>query len=146
MAYTEQNSHAGDEEARVTPNTFWRAVLIAVVSVALAAPTRAESLDTAEKQIVTGIVVVSAAVGVLVTVLILHYKNKKTAITGCVISGPNGLSLADEKDRRTYLVSGDPVGIKLGERMTLEGQRKHSDKTLSFEARSVTKDFGVCQP
>jgi hypothetical protein len=43
-------------------------------------------------------------------------------------------------------VSGDPVGVKPGERMTLEGKRKQSGKTLVFEAHSVTKDFGACQP
>src|ERR1019366_2170561 len=112
----------------MTPNVLWRDVLIAVVSVALAAPARAESLDTAGKQIIAGIVVVSVAVGVLVTVLILHYKHKKSTITGCVTSGANGMSVADEKDKRIYALSGDPVGIKPGDRMTLEGKRKQAHK------------------
>jgi len=144
MAYTEQNSQSGDEEARVTSNIYWRAVLIAVVSVALAVPARAEGIDTAAKQIVAGIVVVSVAVGVLITVLIVHHTHRNVAITGCVVSGPNGLTLADENDKRIYLLSGNPVGIQAGERMTLEGQRKHLDKTFTFAARSVTKDFGAC--
>jgi hypothetical protein len=125
---------------------LWRAVLIAVLSVAIAAPARAESLGTAEAQVITGIVVVSVAVGVLVTFLILHHKNKKSVITGCVMSGANNMSVTDEKDKRTYALAGDPVGVKPGDRMTLEGKRKQSDKTLVFEAHSVTKDFGACQP
>jgi hypothetical protein len=127
-------------------NFLWRAALVAVVSVALVMPARAESIGTAATQIITGIVVVSVAIGVLVTVLIIHYKHKKSTITGCVTTGANGITVADEKDKRTYAVSGDPVGIKPGDRMTLEGKRKESDKTPVFEARSVTKDFGACHP
>ena len=130
----------------MTLNVLWRGVLIAVVSVALAAPARAETLATAEKQVIAGIVVVSVAIGVLVTVLILHYKHKKSTLTGCVTSGPSGMSMVDEKDKRTYALSSSPPGVKPGNRMTLEGRRKHVDKALVFEARSVTRDFGVCQP
>jgi len=125
---------------------LWRVFLIVVLSVALAAPARAESIQTAGRQIEVGIVAVSVVVGVLVAFLIVHYTHKKSAITGCVTSGANGLSLIDEKDKRTYTLSGDPVGVKPGDRMTLEGKRKHTGKTLVFEARSVTKDFGACQP
>ncbi len=124
----------------------WRAVLIVVLSVALAVPTRAESVQTAGEQVITGVVVVSAAIGVLVTVLILHYKHKTSVITGCVTSAANGMTLTDEKDKRMYILSGDPVGLKPGDRVTLEGKRKHSGQKPVFEARSVTKDFGACQP
>ncbi len=130
----------------MTSSVLWRAVLIAVVSVALTVPARAESLNTAGDQILAGIIVVSVAVGVVVTVLILHYKHKKVDITGCIISGQNGLRMADEKDKQMYTVSGDPAGIKPGDRMTLEGNRKHRDNTLIFNAQRVIKDFGVCQP
>jgi len=126
--------------------TVWRVALIVVLSVALVAPARAESFDTLGKQIVAGIVVVSVAVGVLITYLIVHHTHKKSTITGCVASGANGLSLTDEKDKRLYALSGDPAIVKTGERMTLEGKRKQSGKTLVFETHGVTKDFGACQP
>lgn len=126
--------------------TVWRLVLIVVLSVALGAPARAESIATAGKQIEVGIVVVSVAIGVLVTYLIVHYTHKKSTITGCVMSGANGLSLTDEKDKRLYALSGDEAGVKTGEHMTLEGKRKQSGKTLVFETHGVTKDFGACQP
>lgn len=120
--------------------------MIAVVTVALTVPARGESLQTAGDQILAGLIVVSVAAGVLVTVLVLHYKHKKVAITGCVFSAQNSLSLTDEKDKRSYTVSGDPVGIKPGDRITLEGNRKHRNNTLVFEAHRVIKDFGICQP
>ncbi len=125
---------------------LWRAVLILVLSVALAAPARAESIQTAGDQVLAGVIVVAVAVGVLVTYLIVHQAHKRSVITGCVTSGANGMSVTDEKDQRIYALSGAPVGVKPGGRMTLEGKRKRSGKTLVFEARSVTKDLGPCQP
>jgi hypothetical protein len=127
-------------------NNLWRLVVIGVLSVVLTLPARAESIDTAAKQIVAGIVVASAAVAVGVTLLILHAKHKTSAITGCVSSEAGGMSVTDEKDKRIYTLSGDPLGIKSGDRMTLEGKRRLGGKVPIFEARSVTKDFGACQP
>jgi hypothetical protein len=129
----------------MTPN-LWRVSLIVVLSVALAAPARAESWGAVEAQFITGIVVVSAGIAVLVTVVIVHHKHKRSAITGCVTTGANGMSLTDEKDKRIYALTGDPPGMKPGDRMTLEGKRKQSGSALVFQAQAVTKDFGVCQP
>lgn len=130
------------------PHHFlWRVVLIVIVCVALASPARADSFETAGKEIVAGIIIVSAGIAVLVTYLILHRRNHRSAITGCVTSAASGMNVTDEKDKRTYAVSGDPVGIKSGDRMTFEGKRrKGSGGTPVFEAHSVTKDFGACQP
>jgi hypothetical protein len=123
-----------------------RAVLVIVLSAALVAPARANGLQTAANAVVAGVVVVSVAVGILVTFLILHQKHRRTAITGCVKSGANGMSMTDEKDQRAYALTGDPVGIKPGNRMTLEGKRTQSGQAPVFQAQAVTKDYGVCQP
>lgn len=124
-----------------------RVVVVGVFCMALVAPARAETLATAEKQIIVGIVVVSAAVAVGVTLLVLHYKHKKSSITGCVTSGANGMSLTDEKDQRTYALSGDTAAIKPGDRMTLQGkQLKRKDAALVFESQNVGRDFGACKP
>ena len=129
------------------PHTYLcRVVLVAILSVALVAPARPETLETAGKQITAGIVVVSAAVAVLVILLVVHYKRKRTSVTGCVRPETNGLSLTDEKDQRTYALSGDIAAIKPGERMMLEGKGRKEGATLVFESRKVSKDFGACQP
>jgi hypothetical protein len=133
----------------MTQEGLRRGVLIVVLSVANATPARADSLQTAGDEIVIGIVAVTAAIAVLATVLILHYKSKKAAITGCVISGDDGMTVTDEKDRRTYALSGNTTGIKPGDRMRLQGKAvkpKSPEKTLVWEAKEVTKDFGVCPP
>ena len=130
------------------PHTFLcRVLLVAILGAALVAPARAESIETAGKQITAGIVVVSAAVAVVAILLVIHYKRKRSSITGCVISGANGMSLKDEKDQRTYALSGDTAAIKLGDRMTLEGQRRKDGSAIFiFESQKVSRDFGVCQP
>ena len=121
-------------------------LMIAVLCAALAGPGRAESLTTARDQLIIGIAVVSAGIAVGVTLLILHERHKQIALTGCVASTASGMSLTDDKDKRVYTLSGNPAGVKPGQRMTFAGKRKTVNGTLIFEARSVTKDFGVCQP
>jgi hypothetical protein len=124
-----------------------RAVVIAALSVALIAPARAESIDTVGKQITAGIVVASVAIGVLVVFLIIHYKHNRSSVTGCVVSAGNGVSITDESDKRTYVLSGDTGAVKAGERMKIEGKRQNDrNGTSSFEVQKVSKVFGVCQP
>jgi hypothetical protein len=127
-------------------HNLWRLVLIAVLCVALATPGRAETITAARDQLVIGIVVVGAAIGVGVTLLILHEKRKNNTLTGCVGSVPGGMNVTDEKDKRVYALSGNPPGLKAGDRMTLEGRRKNGGNALVFEARGVTKDLGACPP
>ena len=116
---------------RLTPKSLWRGVLIGVLGLALATPSRAESVQTAGKQVVAGIVVVSVGIGVLVTVLIVRHNSKQNKITGCISSGTKGLSVTDEKDQRAYALSGDVNGVKPGERMALVGKRDRTTLILS---------------
>jgi hypothetical protein len=96
-----------------------------------------------------GAIVGVAAALVIVTVVVIHQSSKKRKITGCVNSGENGMSLTDEKDKRIYALSGNTAGIKPGERVTLQGKKikpKGANNTFVWETKSVTKDFGACQP
>jgi hypothetical protein len=147
----------------MTWKSLWRGILILVLSVALAAPAPADKPRLALRphllnsnsgggfqklgdEIVIGIVVAAVAIGVLTTVLILHYKSRQIAITGCVNPGANGLSVTDDKDKRNYALSGDTAGVKPGDRMTLKGKPKHTGKTFVLESPKIVKDFGICQP
>jgi len=125
---------------------FWRVALVAILCVALAAPAQAGQLQTDATLIVVGIVAVTAAVAVLATVLVLHHKHHDATLTGCISSGPKGMTVTDEKDKRTYRLTGDTAAIKAGDRMTLQGYRKKQGSTFVFEARSVSRDFGACRP
>lgn len=125
---------------------FWRVVLAAILCLVLAKPARADKLQTDVTLIIVGIVAVSASIGVLATVLILHHKNRTTEITGCVSSGPHGMALSDETDKRTYSLTGNTAAIKAGDRVTLNGKHKSKGSTFVFEARSLNRDFGACHP
>ncbi|MGA2359115.1 MAG: hypothetical protein ABSF66_08955 [Terriglobales bacterium] len=123
-------------------------VLVIALTMALATPARAKSMQTTGDEIVAGIVAVAAVVVVVVVVVAIHY-SKKRAVTGCVISGENGMSVTDEKDGQVYALSGNTTGVKPGDRMRLHGKKlksKGADKTLVWEAKEVTKDYGVCRP
>jgi hypothetical protein len=127
---------------------LWRGFLIVVLTLVLAAPARADKLQTIGRNIEIGIVAVASALVVVVTVVIIHYSKKRT-ITGCVNSGGNGMTITDEKDRQTYGLSGNTVGVTTGDRMKLKGKKlkpKDLDKTLIWEAKEVSKDLGVCHP
>jgi hypothetical protein len=122
-----------------------RVALVAILCLALAKPARA-NFQTQGEEILAGIIVVTAAIAVLVTVLILHHKGHKSEITGCVSSGANGMTLTDEIDKRTYTLSGDTSAVKTGDRVTLEGKRKTKGDTFIFQAHKVNRDFGACRP
>jgi hypothetical protein len=128
--------------------TLWRGVLAVVLSVALTTPVMADTnLKTQSDNIVIGVVV--AIVGVVVLAVVLIHYSKERSITGCVVAGGSGMSLADEKDKQTYALSGDTTGVKAGDRMKLRGKlvkSKGSEQTLTWKTTTVAKDFGICQP
>jgi hypothetical protein len=131
----------------VSSRDLWRWVLTVALSAVLIRPARADKLQTEGEEIVIGIVAVSVAL-VVGTILIIHYSKKRT-ITGCVSSGETGMTVADEKDKQIYALSGNIVGIKPGDRMKLQGKKvkpKSPDKTLVWETKQVNRDFGLCQP
>jgi len=123
-------------------------VLIIALTLAITTPARGDSLKTQGDEILIGIVAVTAAVAVVITVLAVHY-SKKRSITGCVASAGDGLTVTDENDKKIYALSGNTSGVKPGDRMKLKGKKVKptgTDKTLVWEATDVSKDFGVCQP
>jgi hypothetical protein len=125
----------------------WCGVLIIALSMVLATPARADKLQTEGEEIVIGIVAAGVTV-VVATVLIIHY-SKKRKITGYVNSGESGKTVTDEKDKRVYVLSGNMVDVKPGDRVTLGGHKskpKAPDTTLVWQTKEVTRDFGVCQP
>jgi hypothetical protein len=98
---------------------------------------------------IVGAIVGAVAAVVIVAVLVIHESSKKRTITGCVNLGEKGMSVTDEKDKRLYALSGDTAGIKPGDRMALLGKKikqKDAGKTLGWETKKISKDFGVCQP
>jgi len=95
---------------------------------------------------IAGAIVAVVAGGVVIAIVAIHYSKKRT-IMGCVNSGPNGLTISDEKDKQTYVLSGDTTGVQPGSRMKLQGKKVKSispNKPLEWETKPVAKNFGVC--
>jgi hypothetical protein len=131
----------------MTRKCSWRGILIVVLSVGLGMPARAENPE--KVLIVIAATTTAAAIAVVATVASAHHRRKKIVITGCVISGENGMTVTDEEDRKIYALTGNTTDIKPGDRMKLEGKKvkpKSPDETFVWEAKEVIKDFGVCQP
>lgn len=131
----------------MTQKYLWSVVLIALLIAGVAVPARADNGMT----VVIVIAATTAAVAIVafVTVAGVHHRHKKIVITGCVVSGQNGLTLTDEEDRKTYTLSGNTTDIKAGDRMRLQGKKAKpgdSGKALVWETKQVINDYGVCQP
>lgn len=96
---------------------------------------------------IAGVIVGVVAAVVVVTILVVHH-SKKRAVTGCVNSGPDGMTVTDEGDKRVYTLSGDTAGVKVGERVRLQGKRikAGAGKQPIWDTRKIGKDFGACQP
>jgi hypothetical protein len=125
------------------------AVLIIALTVVLCMPVEAQNSGKIVSNGTIAGVIVGVVAGVAVIAIVAIHYSKKRSITGCVTSGANGMTVTDEKDKQSYALSGDTTNIGPGDRMRLQGKKaksKGSDKTLVWEARKVTKDFGVCQP
>jgi hypothetical protein len=139
----------------VIQKSSWRALVILGFSFALCTPADAQApsisangLPTVSTGEIAGAIAAAAAVVVVVVIVAVHYSKKRT-ITGCVNTAANGVTIADEKDHQTYVLSSNTEGIKPGDRVKLHGKKvksKNPDKTLVWETKNVAKDYGVGQP
>jgi hypothetical protein len=126
---------------------LWHGVLVILLCMVLATPADAKGLPSAG-EIVGAIVGVAVAIAV-VAIVVVHESTKKRSITGCVLAEENKMRLTDEKNKRTYELSGNTAGIKPGDRTTLQGKKgntKGAGKTLIWDVAKQTRDFGPCQP
>jgi hypothetical protein len=137
----------------MTSKRHWRGVLLLILGLALATPTVAQigkvsgRIGPSAGPIIAGIVGAAAAV-VVVTIVVIHESTKKRVITGCVVSGDNGMSVQNEKDKRSYALSGNTIGLKPGDRMTLQGKKisPSGSSGQTWEVRKTIRDLRVCQP
>ena len=89
-------------------------------------------------------IVGAVAVGTVVAVNHSHHNLK-----GCVSSGPNGLQLSNDSDKKIYSLVGASPDVKAGERVKLHGTKQKKQKgnasNQQFLVDSVTKDLGPCE-
>jgi hypothetical protein len=87
---------------------------------------------------------VGAVVAVVVVVAVNHSHH---VMSGCVLSGPNGLEL-QTAESKIYALEGDSAGIKVGERVKIHGSKvkkaKDASGTQVFKVEQLKKDYGPC--
>lgn len=89
------------------------------------------------------------AVAVIIGVVVLVYygTHKHASIVGCVASGPSGLSVRNDKDKKTYALAGDSAALRPGQQVALKGKKgKDATGKPTFLVQQLTKDYGDCQP
>ena len=134
----------------MTSKYLWCGVLIFALGVTLS--TSAEAQTGGGKIVsngtIAGVIVGVLAAVVVVAYVVIHESSKKRSITGCVIPGASGMSVTDEKDKRSYALSGNTGDIKPGDRVTVRGKKikpKDAGKPVVWETKTISKDFGSCQ-
>lgn len=119
----------------------------AAVAAALSAPLFAQSgghIGPTGGEVAGAAVGVGAAVAV-VAVLAVHHSHH--VLTGCVVSGPQGLGL-QTSDSRTWALEGDAAALKVGDRVKIHGSRvkkpEGASRPESFRVDKLNKDYGNC--
>jgi len=89
---------------------------------------------------------IGAAVAVIVVVAV-EVSNGHHTLSGCVISGPNGLELQTSESKR-YALEGDASSIKVGDRVKIHGSRVKKTKDTAgdqvYRVEKLKKDYGPC--
>ncbi len=90
-----------------------------------------------------GIVAAVGAVGVGTAIAVNHAHHR---LQGCVSTGPDGLQLTRDSDKKTFSLVG--ADVKSGQRVKLHGTKKKKGKgnpgNQEFVVDKVTKDLGPC--
>lgn len=91
---------------------------------------------------IAGITIGSVAFAAGATYLFLHYHG----VSGCVVSGPDGLTLKNAKGKTTHSLTGDTSGLKAGESVKLRGPWKSLGyPRKSFKVSKEVNDYGPCK-
>lgn len=84
----------------------------------------------------------AAAIGAGAIYLMTHRASK---ISGCVQTGDDGLSLTDDKTKKTLMLVPGKADVKAGDRVELKGKfSKNATGDQRFLVKTVAKDFGEC--
>ena len=112
------------------------------------APTNChESIGPSTGEVVGVAVAIGAAI--VVTVVLVERNNSHHTVKGCVTSGPGGIQVQNESDKKIYILASSPANVKVGDRVKLHGKREKQDKatpgTQEFVVEKLSKDYGPCK-
>jgi hypothetical protein len=98
---------------------------------------------------IVGIAVGIGAAGAIGVGTAVAVHNDHHNLKGCVSTGPDGLQLTKESDKKTYSLVGVTADIKPGEKVRLHGTKQKKQKgspgNPQFLVDKVTKNLGPCE-
>ena len=87
----------------------------------------------------------AAAAIVVITVVVVYAVRRPPTITGCAVSGPNGLTLENDSDHQSFMLNGEMSGIKAGDRVKIQGKKQKAAGTArGFTVLKLKHDYGAC--
>jgi hypothetical protein len=130
--------------------TLLRSSTVVALCLALAVPAFPQSGSYnigPSKGEVAGMIAGAAAVVGVAGYLIYRGTHRHASIQGCIATEESGLTLTNEKDKKTYALEGDSAGLKPGQQVALSGKKtKDSTGKLTFQVQKLAKDYGECKP
>jgi hypothetical protein len=130
-------------------NRILATVIACAMAVTATTPASAQSgtpIGGVTKSDAAWIVVAIAAIGAGIGIGIYYAVHHNHSLTGCAVSGANGLELQNKGDQQTYTLVGAVTAIKPGERIRVSGKRvkKTAGPTQQFLVEQLSKDYGAC--
>jgi hypothetical protein len=149
-----ENGGKGDQSPM---NTGVQKLLVSVIILALlgmaVGPTTAYGANrqSNDSQIVSngqiaGVAAGIAGAGAAIGIGVFYAVHHGHSLTGCAVSGSNGLELVSESDRETWALVGEMKDIKPGERVHVSGKKEKKDGSnpRQFLVEKVSKNFAPC--
>jgi hypothetical protein len=98
---------------------------------------------------IVGLSVGVAAVSALVVVASVEAGRNRHILKGCVSTGPDGLQLTRDSDKKVFSLLRAPADVQPGEKVKLHGTKQKKQKgstgNQQFVVQRVAKDFGRCE-
>jgi hypothetical protein len=134
---------------RTGRNKFLAIAIVCALALTLVAPPEAQAttpIGGVTKSDVVGIGIAVAAIGAGIGIVIYYAVHHNHNLTGCAVSGANGLELQNKGDQQTYALVGAVAGIKSGERVRVSGKKvkRTAGSTQQFLVEQLSKDDGAC--
>jgi hypothetical protein len=94
---------------------------------------------------VIGIGVAAVAVVVVGVVVLVEVNKSHHTIKGCVSSGPGGLEVLNESDKKVYALMGVPANVKVGDIVKVQGKKEKQGGAQEFVVQKMSRDYGPCK-
>ena len=130
-------------------NQILATVIACAMAVTATTPASAQSgtpIGGVTKSDAAWIVVAIAAIGAGIGIGIYYAVHHNHSLTGCAVSGANGLELQNKGDHHTYTLVGAVTASNPGERIRVSVKRvkKTAGPTQQFLVEQLSKDYGAC--